>query len=328
MSADNPTTTPSSMQWPVTPKEAGQRIDNYLIGKLKGLPKSRIYKMVRKGEVRVNSKRISVSYKLVLGDSLRLPPFATKLAQSHAPAPPKLSKSLSEQLLANILYEDKHLLVINKPSGLAVHGGSGVSMGLIEAVRQMWPNQPFLELVHRLDKDTSGCIMIAKSRKMLVHLHQMLKENKISKSYQALVIGRWKSLKKVSLPLKKHHLQSGERVVKVQQDGNPSQTIITPLQYFKGSTLVKAQPITGRTHQIRVHTAFMGHPILGDTKYGDKAQNLEAKTKNLKRLFLHASALEIPMMEGKKLSIQCALPDECCEYINRIENHDQRGIHD
>lgn len=323
MSANNHTKSSSiQAQSHVTEHEAGQRLDNYLINKLKPLAKSRIYKMVRKGEVRINSKRISISYRLVVGDKLRLPPFIEKVVLEHKnqkQSDVRLPSKLKNNIVDNILYEDKDLIILNKPSGLAVHGGSGISFGLIESCRKIWPDAPFLELVHRLDRDTSGCIMIAKSRKCLVQLHEMLKNKQITKRYYALVSGKWQGGRQVCAPLKKQTTKSGERVVKVHTEGNASKTVFTIEKYFPKHTLLKVQPITGRTHQIRVHTAFMGSSIIGDSKYGQKSHNQEAKTLNFNRLFLHAFELYIPM-ENNTIHISCPLPIECQNYLNQLEN--------
>ncbi len=272
-------------QFIVTDNQAGQRLDNFLSTFLRGVPKSRIYRIIRKGEVRVNKGRIAVSYRLALGDTIRIPPIRMPLKEetnSHPGA--KLARALTEA----ILYEDKHLLVIDKPPGMAVHGGSGISLGLIEALRGIRENEPFLELVHRLDRDTSGCVMIAKSRSMLTHLHDCLKNGKIEKHYFALVQGKWKGGKQVSAPLHKYLLKSGERMVKVAQEGKPSLTHFDIIEGFKKATLLKATPLTGRTHQIRVHCAFMGHPIIGDEKYGKSDETAP-------RLFLHAHQLVIDL---------------------------------
>tara|TARA_R110002110_G_scaffold404606_1_gene623197 strand:- start:237014 stop:237991 length:978 start_codon:yes stop_codon:yes gene_type:complete len=320
MSANNHTNSIEAISH-VTEHEAGQRIDNYLINKLKPLPKSRIYKMVRKGEVRINSKRITISYRLGSGDKLRLPPFIEKLVleqRSHKASEPELPLNVKNNIIGNILYEDDGMIILNKPSGLAVHGGSGISFGLIESCRKIWPDAPFLELVHRLDRDTSGCIMIAKSRKRLLQLHELLKTNQITKRYYALVSGKWQGGRQVCAPLKKQTTKSGERMVKVHTEGNDSKTLFTIEQTFQNHTLLKVQPITGRTHQIRVHAAFMGHPIIGDSKYGHKGNNQEAKALDFNRLFLHACELYIPL--ENTIHIKCPLPKECQTYLNQLEN--------
>ncbi|MCV6588548.1 MAG: 23S rRNA pseudouridine(955/2504/2580) synthase RluC [Marinobacterium sp.] len=289
----------------VTDDQAGQRIDNFLRVQLKGVPKSMIYRILRKGEVRANKKRIKPEYKIVAGDLIRIPPV--RVAE-RAPAP-AVSEGLQNHLEEAILYEDNDLMVINKPSGLAVHGGSGVSLGLIEALRQMRPQAKFLELVHRLDRDTSGCIMVAKKRSALKFLHQALQGSRITKIYHALVTGHWNaSSRRVEAPLRKNELKSGERVVKVQADGKAALTEFRVLnRYGRRATLVEARPITGRTHQIRVHVQFEGHPIIGDDKYGIDDVNQQMKALGLKRLFLHAAELRFPLPGGGRQIIKAPL---------------------
>lgn len=267
---------------------AGQRIDNYLVTLLKGVPKSRVYRILRKGEVRVNKKRIKPVYKLQGGDIVRIPPI--KLDEEKPLPNPKLDKIAS--LERHILFEDDYLMIINKPSGIAVHGGSGLKFGLIEGLRALRPAARFLELVHRLDRDTSGCIMVAKKRSTLRALHQQLREKTVEKNYLALVRGQWqKSDKAVNAPLLKNTLKSGERVVRVDADGKESYTKFKIIQRFEDCTLVQASPVTGRTHQIRVHTLHAGHPIAGDDKYGDESFDNKLRTLGLNRLFLHSASL-------------------------------------
>jgi 23S rRNA pseudouridine955/2504/2580 synthase len=267
-----------------------QRIDNFLRTKLKGVPKSLIYRILRKGEVRVNKKRIKPDYKLVSGDIVRVPPVKVTETDSTVPSA-KLNQVA--QLNDCILYEDDRLIVVNKPSGFAVHGGSGLKFGLIEGLRALRPDARFLELVHRLDRDTSGCLLVAKKRSALRHLHEQLRENKMNKVYQALVIGNWpKNRFKVKAPLEKNTLQSGERMVSVQADGKPSETQYRILREFSDATLVEAKPITGRTHQIRVHCLHAGHSIAGDTKYTEQTDNDRFSQRGLNRLFLHASTIQ------------------------------------
>ena len=273
---------------------AGQRIDNFLISQLKGVPKSLIYRIVRKGEVRVNKGRIKVDYRLQEGDSVRIPPVRV----STEPVPVKPGQKLTELLAGSILFENKGLLIINKPTGLAVHGGSGINLGMIEALRQIRPQDHYLELVHRLDRDTSGCIMVAKKRSMLRFLHKELREGRIQKTYHALVAGQWsKRCHEVNAPLCKNEVSSGERIVRVDQDGKPSKTKFRILQQYEGCSLVEAQPITGRTHQIRVHAQFAGHSLIGDDKYGDDGLNKMMKGKGINRLFLHAAELALYLPE-------------------------------
>ena len=270
--------------------QAGQRIDNFLRTLLKGVPKSMIYRILRKGEVRVNKKRVKPEYKLQADDLIRVPPI--RVSEAPEGPSPKLEKVAT--LESHILFEDDRLLVMNKPSGLAVHGGSGLSFGMIEGLRSLRPQEKFLELVHRLDRDTSGCILIAKKRSALRHLHEQLREGKMDKRYNALIEGQWPANRfKVKAPLLKNVLQSGERIVNVHDAGKPSETRYRILEQFDGATLVEASPITGRTHQIRVHSLHAGHPIACDPKYGSTAFDALAKKKGLNRLFLHAASLRV-----------------------------------
>ena len=273
----------------ISDDEAGQRIDNYLLNKLKGLPKSLIYRIVRKGEVRINKGRIKPEYKLQAGDILRIPPVRISKKEQ-----PQISNKLNKvnQLENQIIFEDDYLLAINKPSGIAVHGGSGLSFGVIEALRALRPEARFLELVHRLDRDTSGILLIAKKRSVLRHLHEQLRIKTIQKDYLALVRGQWQShCKVVQAPLLKNELSSGERIVRVSEQGKPSETLFSIEERYIAATLIKASPITGRTHQIRVHTQYAGHPIALDDKYGDAEFDRQMRELGLDRLFLHAFSL-------------------------------------
>lgn len=269
---------------------SGQRIDNFLIARLKGVPKSVIYRVLRKGEVRVNKKRIKPEYKLQAGDSVRVPPVTVNNTETE---PVSVKLTMVKNLEQYILFEDKDLIVLNKPSGMAVHGGSGLQFGVIEALRALRPLAKQLELVHRLDRDTSGCLLIAKKRSVLTHLHAQLRDKTVEKKYWALVAGDWDAkVKKVTEPLRKNTLQSGERVVKVDAvEGKPSETRFKILQRYQQGTLVEAFPVTGRTHQIRVHTACKGHPIACDDKYGDNDFTASMSKLGLNRLFLHAKTL-------------------------------------
>ena len=273
----------------ISDDEAGQRIDNYLLSKLKGVPKSLIYRIVRKGEVRINKGRVKPEYKLQAGDILRIPPV--RISEKEQP---QISNKLNKvnQLENQIIFEDDYLLAINKPSGIAVHGGSGLSFGVIEALRALRPEARFLELVHRLDRDTSGILLIAKKRSVLRHLHEQLRIKTIQKDYLALVRGQWQShCKVVQAPLLKNELSGGERIVRVSEQGKPSETRFSIEERYIAATLIKASPITGRTHQIRVHTQYAGHPIALDDKYGDAEFDLQMRELGLDRLFLHASCL-------------------------------------
>lgn len=273
----------------VTEDQQGQRIDNFLVTHLKGVPKSAIYKILRKGEVRVNKKRVKPVYKLQMDDVIRIPPI--KVAEREEFVPKNLDKISA--LEDAILFEDQYLIVINKPSGMAVHGGSGLSYGLIEALRVLRPQEKNLELVHRLDRDTSGCLLISKKRSILKGLHEQLREKTMEKNYWALVVGEWAAkIKNVTEPLRKNTLQSGERVVRVDEEqGKASHTRFRVLERFDGCTLVQASPVTGRTHQIRVHTQCKGHPIACDDKYGDQVFDSRMREMGLGRLFLHAHDL-------------------------------------
>jgi len=275
---------------------AGQRIDNFLHTHLKGVPKSYVYRILRKGEVRINKGRVQPTYRLQENDLLRIPPVRQKIEHNQA-----INKNHLQSLSQNILYEDKYLFIINKPAGMAVHGGSGLSFGVIEGLRALYP-QLSLELVHRLDRETSGCLMISKKRSILKQLHQQLQEGKIQKQYLALVQGQWNPhMTEVDAPLRKNMLQSGERIVRVDKMGKPAQTQIAIEKSFKNMTLLRIHPMTGRTHQIRVHTAHCKHPIAGDEKYGDAPFNQQIKQHyGLKRLFLHAIHLAFYYFQTSK----------------------------
>ncbi|MFT3931373.1 MAG: 23S rRNA pseudouridine(955/2504/2580) synthase RluC [Spongiibacteraceae bacterium] len=284
----------------------GQRIDNFLMRELKGVPKSRIYNLLRRGEVRVNKGRVKAEHRLCLGDVVRIPP----VRMDAETAPPNVSASLSDRLTDAILFEDEGLIVIDKPSGLAVHGGSGVSLGLIEALRVMRPQAKFLELVHRLDRDTSGCIMVAKKRSALLTLHEALRGDGVDKRYLALAAGTWpRHRTRVEAPLEKNTLRSGERVVRVSAEGKSALTEFAVLESFPLATLIEAAPITGRTHQIRVHAQYAGHPLAGDEKYGENAANARFRELGLRRLFLHAHTLTLDW-QGRRLQLKAELPED------------------
>ncbi|MBP6122686.1 MULTISPECIES: 23S rRNA pseudouridine(955/2504/2580) synthase RluC [Providencia] len=293
----------------ISDDEAGQRIDNFLLAKLKGVPKSLIYRIIRKGEVRVNKGRIKPEYKLLAGDQVRVPPVRVA-ERDTAPVSAKLDKVAA--LADCILYEDESILVINKPSGTAVHGGSGLSFGVIEGLRALRPEARFLELVHRLDRDTSGILLVAKKRSALRSLHEQLRLKQMQKDYLALVRGNWQShMKVVQAPLLKNILQSGERIVRVNSEGKASETRFKVEERFDNATLVKASPVTGRTHQIRVHTLHAGHPIAFDDRYGDKQFDSQLAGTGLKRLFLHASSLKFTHPKtGEEMCIQAPLNAE------------------
>lgn len=294
----------------------GQRLDNFLLAMLKGVPKSRVYRIVRKGEVRVNKGRTKVSYRLQEGDVVRIPPV--RVADKDTPVRP--GEKTLETLKQSILYEDKRLLVLNKPSGLAVHGGSGLKFGVIEAFRSMRPGEKELELVHRLDRDTSGCLMIARRRSALRTLHELLRTNGVDKRYLALVAGRWeRDRETVDAPLAKNLLQGGERVVRVDPEGKEALTRFRVLERFSDVTLVEAELMTGRTHQLRVHLAHLGTPILGDNKYGNSLANRKMKKQGLKRLFLHAKSLSFNWTEEVgRLRVEAPLEPALEQLLRRL----------
>lgn len=295
--------------------QSGQRIDNYLLARLKGVPKSRVYRLLRKGEVRVNKSRVKPEYRLEAGDLLRLPPV--RVAEREPKAGP--GQGLQKLLQESILFEDKYLIVINKPSGIAVHGGSGINLGLIEAMRLSHPNNSFLELVHRLDRDTSGCLLIAKKRSVLRLLQDQMRHKKTQKLYMALVQGRWsKGLKRVDAPLLKTTLKSGEWIVRVNTEGKPSVTHFTVKDYLHGASLLEAVLETGRTHQIRLHTKISGHPLAGDEKYGDEEFNRWSRQQGLRRMFLHASNISFDHPEGNRMSVSAPLPDDLSDVLGRL----------
>ena len=276
----------------------GQRLDNFLIRHLKGVPKSRIYNLLRKGEIRVNKGRAKPNLRLKAGDVLRIAPIRASMTTQNT----TLSYQLRDLLEKNILFEDDALVVFNKPSGLAVHGGSGLSMGAIEAFRTQRPEEKFLELVHRLDRDTSGCLLLAKNRVALISMQQAIQHNQVQKSYQALVAGRWpKGKNSVNAPLRKNQLSSGERMVRVDVAGKSAMTHFKVAKYFSSFSLLDIELETGRTHQIRVHCQFSGHPIVGDEKYASDQQLKQSKGEGAKRLFLHAKSLRFihPQTEQK-----------------------------
>ena len=313
---NTPSQTSGVQMLEVSPELAGQRIDNFLRTQLKGVPKTLIYRILRKGEVRVNKGRIKPEYKLQAGDVVRVPPL--RLAERDEPVP--LAQGLLDRLEAAIVYEDKALIVLNKPAGIAVHGGSGVSFGVIEALRQLRPDAKELELVHRLDRDTSGLLMIAKKRSMLRHLHDALRGDGVDKRYMALVRGRWDTSKKqVNAPLLKNTLRSGERMVEVADDGKEALTLFKVLRRFGDfATLVEAKPVTGRTHQIRVHARHAGHSIAGDNKYGDEDFSSVVRELGGKRLFLHAYALKVPLPDGGELNLDAAVDDVWTQTLERL----------
>lgn len=291
-----------------------QRLDNFLLAIFKNVPKSKVYKIIRKGEVRVNKKRVKPEYKLSLHDLVRIPPVQVQESVEITPG-----NAISDIFRSSILLDEAEFMAINKPSGFAVHGGTGLQGGVINILRHTHKDYRFLELIHRLDRETSGCLLIAKSGRFLRQCQQAWQDNLVGKHYQCLVKGHWpKSLQKVEAPLRKNVIQSGERIVRVDTEGKPSITHFQPLQYFEGATLLSVRLETGRTHQIRVHTAHVGHPIAGDTKYGNKEFNSKMKLQGLRRLFLHAQTLRLPECLYAQRDIIAGLPNDLERVIKKI----------
>ncbi len=312
----------------VTADEAGQRIDNFLMRHFKTVPRSRVYRLLRKGEVRVNRKRVDAEYRIQEGDEVRLPPVRIDAGDEAGRAgPARPSSSLLELIEKAVIYQDKHLLVIDKPAGVAVHGGSGMSFGVIEALRASRPRET-LELVHRLDRDTSGCLLIARDRSTLTALHALIRNGGMHKTYLGLVAGSWQlGTKRIDAPLATDNRQHGERHVRVAAAGKDSVSIFKPLQFFGSlATLMEVDIPTGRTHQIRVHASFAGHPLLGDDKYGDRERNAELKRHGLKRTFLHAQsvAFEWPG-SGVPFHASAPLPGELGAVLDAITPVKRRG---
>ncbi len=296
-------------------ENSGQRIDNFLITKLKGVPRTRIYRIIRKGEVRVNKGRIDNKYRLKQGDVVRIPPVRVATRNEQVILQPTLKLSLEN----DVIYEDEFLIVLNKPSGFAVHGGSGVSSGVIEALRELRPDARFLELAHRLDKATSGCLLVAKKRTSLKALHDLFRGDGMKKTYLAMLVGQWEKKRLlVTAPLLRNTGKGGERMVKVSKAGKFAETSFRRIKKYKDLTLVEAAPKTGRTHQIRVHAAWLGHPIVGDERYGDAELNKQLKNRGFKRLFLHAEQLQFvhPMTE-ELMHFKAPLPAELQSQLDK-----------
>ena len=299
---------------------SGQRIDNFLLAQLKGVPRSMIYRLLRTGQVRVNKGRKKPHYKLTAGDIVRIPPVSTIERE-----PSQASYSDKEKLSGSILFEDKSLIILNKPAGMAVHGGSGISYGVIEAFRQLRPESRFLELVHRLDRETSGCLVLAKKRSALVQLHEMLRREhgkSMDKTYLALLRGVWQGKKKkINAPLEVNSRQSGERFVTVSANGKSASSIFVPVKNFPqaNAALVSIKLLTGRTHQARVHAQSIDQPIAGDDRYGDRGFNRRMKLDGLKRLFLHASRLRFKHPAGwLTIDIEAPLPEPLAELLENL----------
>lgn len=295
---------------------AGQRLDNFLIRLLKGVPKSHIYKLLRKGEVRVNKGRVKPDTRLKAGDSIRIAPI--RVAEQSAEVP---GSQLRQRLKQSILFEDDALLIVNKPSGMAVHGGSGVSFGVIEVLRAERPQDKYLELAHRLDRDTSGCLILAKSRSALVTIQKAMQNNSIEKRYSTLVKGIWpKGKSSINAPLKKNQLSSGERMVRVDAEGKASITHFKIAHKYTDATLLEVRLETGRTHQIRVHCQFAGQPVAGDDKYGSRDFNETMRNRGLKRLFLHAIHVRfVHPISGDLIDIEAPLPNDLISFMTNMK---------
>jgi 23S rRNA pseudouridine955/2504/2580 synthase len=288
-------------------ESAAQRIDNFLLRRLKGVPKSHVYRVLRSGEVRVNSGRVRPEYRLQVGDRIRVPPIRI------APRP-----ALARPSQFPIVFEDAALLVIDKPPGVAVHGGSGVSYGVIESLRAARPHAKLLELAHRLDRDTSGLLIVAKKRSALVELHRLLREAAVEKVYVAVVKGAFKKPLEIREPLHKYVSATGERRVSVGARGRRAVTRVKPLKANDHYSVLEVRLLTGRTHQIRVHLAHAGHPVLGDDKYGDFPLNHAVAKLGVRRLFLHARRLRFAHpVTGEGISLESKLPEDMQEFIDK-----------
>jgi 23S rRNA pseudouridine955/2504/2580 synthase len=293
--------------------QAGQRIDNFLRRELPGLPKGRLYRVLRRGEVRVNGGRVRADYKLRAGDEVRIPPARVR-GPGDAPGDRQVAR-----MLDRILFEDSRLLVIDKPSGLAVHGGSGVSHGVIELLRHARPELRDLSLVHRIDRETSGCLVLAKRRSALRELHTMFREGRVEKNYLALVLGDWQLGEQViDAPLLVQHRKGGERHVIVSTGGKGARTRVRLSRTYGRFSLLQCAPETGRTHQIRVHLASVGFPILGDERYGDEDANRRARKSGLKRLFLHAQSIAFADDSGNELHFTAPLADDLEQFLGSL----------
>ncbi len=306
----------------ISVEQAGQRIDNFLLRILKGVPKSRVYRLLRKGEVRVNKGRIRPEYRLQSGDQVRIPPVRVAAPGAAAPA-----RQSAGALADAILYEDDRLLVLNKPAGMAVHGGSGLSYGLIEALRASRPQAPYLELVHRLDRATSGCLMVAKRRSELRMLHELLRSGDVEKRYLLLVQGDWSQGPfRIDAALRKSQIRGGERIVRVDPEGKTALTHFRFLDAYPGASLMEAELKTGRTHQIRVHAVHAGHPLAGDEKYGAEEFNRRMRDLGLKRMFLHAHYVAFEDSErGRSVEVSAPLGADLREVVQQLENTPDTG---
>lgn len=320
--ATSPNAPQGVRQVEIGPERDGQRIDNALMTLLKGVPKSMIYRLLRTGQVRVNGKRAKPDTRLTAGDTLRIPPV--RVAEKPTEQGP--SPVLTAQVAEAVIFEDKHFLVIDKPSGIASHGGSGVSHGAIELLRAARPNE-HLELVHRLDRDTSGVLVFAKTRAGLTGLQAAIRAGQVTKQYLCLMIGHPSKAKfDVNAPLQKSVLQGGERMVRVSDNGKPSLTFFREMEQYPGARLMQATLGTGRTHQIRVHAAHIGHPLAGDVKYGDREMNKRFREFGLQRLFLHASHLSFEL-DGRAYSFSAPMPNDLKNFLDVLVEKGKRLVY-
>ena len=294
----------------ITKDDDGQRIDNFILRKYKSLPRSKVYKILRRGEVRINSCRVAPSYKVKENDELRMPPV--KISENTETP----GHDQSKKVIDFILYEDKEILIIDKPTGMAVHGGSGIKYGVIELIRAARPDQNNLELIHRIDRETSGCLMLSKKRSILRFMHKQFRSGAVKKNYFAVVKGFWRfGENKIDKPLMTHHRKNGERYVTCEASGKQALTKVKLINQYKDSALIQCQPVTGRTHQIRVHLSDSGYPILGDDRYGNQDINIKLKKKGMRRLFLHAQSIGFTDKNGADRLYTSPIPADFDNFI-------------
>lgn len=315
-----PSAAPAVRRVLIGEEDAGQRIDNFLMRECKGVPRSHVYRVLRSGEVRVNGGRISQTYRLCVGDEVRIPPIRV------AEKPPEPGQAAADRHEFPVVFEDEALLVINKPAGVAVHGGSGVSFGVIELLRRQRPDARFLELAHRLDRETSGLLIIGKKRAALNAVQNAMRQGKMEKRYLAMVSGRWMNpLQHIKAPLHKYLTAEGERRVSVSHEGKPAHSVVRLLKRWERYSLVEVELKTGRTHQIRVHMQSQGFPLLGDDKYGDFALNKTLAHEGLARMFLHAAELRLAHpVSGNMLALSAPLPPELARFVEAVEAAQKR----
>jgi 23S rRNA pseudouridine955/2504/2580 synthase len=311
----------------VEESEAGQRLDKYLVHRLGSVPRTRIFRIIRRGEVRVNGRRAGPEARLNANDRVRVPPIWEAVEEGASPAQRGPPAAMLERIGRAIIEETDRLLILDKPAGIAVHGGSGINFGVIEALRALKPGEP-LELVHRLDRDTSGCLLVARDAATLRTVHALLREGRCEKRYLVLLAGRWSlGHKRIDVPLRTDTRVGGERTVRADASGKPSVSDFRPVQFFGGrarsapvATLVEVALHTGRTHQIRVHARYAGHPVAGDEKYGDAQFNAQMRALGLTRMFLHAHSMSFEWPQGGTFSASAPLPPELAEVVDRLQN--------